>query len=109
MGTLTIRRTTKYGGSTLDCEVNGVRTEVFQSDVTLPNLFPGLEVIHGGLFLCVLNVKLMGHHKCFAFDRQMQPQTEDFRQVERDLRARLHQIKNWVKSIPVVEEFTIEI
>ena len=109
MATLKVRRTTKRGSVLVDIEVNGCQAYPYDSAVILSNLFPGVELIHGGLLLAIMNLKCQGQTKCFSFDRAIDFRTEPFVQLETSLKARLHQVRNWVREIPVVEEFTIEI
>lgn len=113
MPKLTIRRTSKHGSRMLDAWVDGVRQVGFDSQEILPALFPGLEVINGGIMLAMVNLRLTSngasHYKCFSFGRELKCRSEPFSEIEKEVRSRLRELTNWIASIPVVEEFTIEI
>lgn len=109
MATIKFRRTAKRGSITVDMEINGGPAMPFETINLLSNIFPGLEVIHGGLGLSQINLRCQGHHKCFAFGSVISLREDSFRELECELNRRLRLIREWVREIPVVEEFTIEI
>lgn len=120
MPKLTIRRTIKNSDVRLDAWVNGIRQVGFDSATILPELFPLVQVMNGGIMLTQLNLRMACngscHYKSFMFGHEIKSKSDPFPEVQTELMERIGQVAAWVKevsawakSIPVVEEFTIEI
>jgi hypothetical protein len=109
MASIIMRRITKNSNVQVFVTING-KSLLTPSHDMLSHIFPGVEVIHGGLFLATVNLRLEGHHKCFAFEGgAFDPHVGVWDDVKRSVKNRLLQIREWVRTVPVMEEFTIEI
>lgn len=109
MAKITLRREATTNKAELTIWINGERHCDFNSHQLLPKIFPDLEVIHGGLFLETLDLKYRNNFKKFTFSRYVDCKKESMIDIECHMKSRLVSIKTWIDSLPIREEFTIEV
>lgn len=109
MPKITLRRESTKHKVELSIWINGDRHCEFNSHVLLPKIFPDLDVIHGGLLLEKLDLKYHNNFKSFVFSHYVDAKKESMIDLECQMKSRLATIKTWIDSLPLREEFTIEI